>query len=275
MLIRVLLKTVLVFSLINYLSFIVYLSIDIFIFGNGDILKWGSLWGTFIIGNWFSLFIVIANSIGHILFQIIILRKRTTQKYKIAVLSGLGCIFPIIITSGNFNWPNWISFSFKFGDVLGLIIGWGIVAFFISILMYLLLKFWYKIFKDKYMKDIIFLFAYLIIGSGCSNETELSLNTKMLGKSIEEVSKELNINLSDFGLIHESPGIVRGLSNVKSQNNIVFLYIDRNTFEFDSLMIIKNKDLLNKEVVGIAVKNKNNWITVGKVIDYYHINNGE
>ena len=193
MLIKNLAKSILIFSLSNFISIVLFFAIDIFVFKNGDFVKWGGLWGAFQIATFFGLFLVLSNSIGYLLFLITIINNSTFKNIKFSILSGIICIFPVVFTSGNLTWPDWISFPFRFGDVVGLIIGWVIVAFCISVLMYLLLKFGHKIFKGKYLKDIISIFTFLIIILGCSNKTELNLNTNMLGKSIEEAGKYKSI----------------------------------------------------------------------------------
>lgn len=120
------------------------------------------------------------------------------------------------------------------------------------------------------MKIFLYFVFFLIIA--CQPSCEEHLDSNLLSKSVEEVGLNLNLSYDKFKVLYEPLGIVRGIFGRTNKSVLIYIYIERNTFGFDSLMSIKVDDILDKKVVGIAKKDKHYWKTIGQVIDYYHVN---
>ncbi len=136
MALKELIKQMFLFILSGSISTALFFSIDILMLKNGDIDKWGGLSEAFYIANFFGLLLVLSNSIGYLALNMLVkLKNRNgTFKYQTAILAGTACIVPFVLT-GNLMWADWI---FNSPDVLGLVLSWAVLSFFISGLVYLI-----------------------------------------------------------------------------------------------------------------------------------------
>lgn len=121
-----------------------YLLLDIFILKNSDIEKWGSQLSAFEIGLFFTFLFVISNMTGHLLFLILLslLKKSILVESKniISIITGIGCFLFMIIFSNWFYLPNWFQIEIV-NDVVSLMISWAMVAFLMSLVVFICLNF--------------------------------------------------------------------------------------------------------------------------------------
>ena len=137
-------KQSIIFFIVLFACVTFYLLFDIFIFKNGDVVKWGSQLGAFEIGLFFSLFFVLSNMVGHILFLFLIsiFRKENLSDVRrtISTFSAIGCFVFMTIFSNWFYLPDWIQIGI-INDVISQMISWAIVAFFVSLIVLIALSF--------------------------------------------------------------------------------------------------------------------------------------
>ena len=121
------------------------------------------------------------------------------------------------------------------------------------------------------LKLISYYSLFSLIYLSCNSDNEMQFYDNFLGKSIEEVVGKLKLRIDDFSIIQEPPGIIRGISKSTIDERI-YIYIARDSFGVQFENQLETKDVLNKQVVGFAIKKNGDWYTVGQVIDYYHSN---
>jgi hypothetical protein len=115
--------------------------------------------------------------------------------------------------------------------------------------------------------------AILIVGASCAMNppdlpTEPVKPTSSADATIEEAIRTLRLELPEYCVIHEPPGIARGVRGKTADGQEVWLYGDRTSgFNHDETA----KSLGKKPVIGVAAREeRGGWSTKGTVIGYSH-----
>ena len=95
-------------------------------------------------------------------------------------------------------------------------------------------------------------------------------DSRVLGKPIEEALKLLRLTLKESFVIHEPPGVARGVEGIDPDGAEVWLYVDRSKPGFRESMRWTIADFHKEETIGVARRIGKGWKTCGRVIGYWH-----
>lgn len=119
---------------------------------------------------------------------------------------------------------------------------------------------------------IAVLLALVLAGplhSGEKKEIKAGL-AKLIHMSLQDAVDSSGLVMKDNCLVEEPVGSVRGVRGVDKNGEQLFLYVNKGKFKSGKKWTLE--ELMDKPVIGAAIKHNGEWFTKGKVARNYHWN---
>lgn len=118
----------------------------------------------------------------------------------------------------------------------------------------------------------ILLVSMAAIGCAAPPESPRKADADCIGLTLGEAIEALGLTLEGSPVIHEPPGVARGLNCLSPAKEEVSLYFRRGEAPFNQPDKWTPDNLKKLRVVGIARRTARGWEREGEVIWYYHSN---
>lgn len=87
---------------------------------------------------------------------------------------------------------------------------------------------------------------------------------------LQDAIAKAGLDKSTEQMVEDPPGKVRGIRAKNVEGQLVYLYVDKGRYNVAKKWTIN--DLMEKPVIGAAIKHNGEWITKGRVVHNYHWN---